>query len=110
MKVAYPIKYHEDAEPPEHRIGSVPRWKDVTDNLQTLIDKGGVMTIHVPRQGMSKEAKSLRAAISRAKKKQGLKHRFSVQLADQGIKVWARPPRGPDERVPFEPKNKESDQ
>lgn len=97
MKVAYPIEYSRNATPPPRRVGSVPRWKDVTDRLQSLVESGGVITIRVPRQGVKKEINSLRNAILRARKRQGLTERFSVQIADEGIKVWHRNDLDPEE-------------
>jgi hypothetical protein len=88
VKVAYPIEYQKNATPPPRRIGMIPRWKDVTDRLPALVEKGGVIVIRVPRQGIKKEINSLRNAILRARQKQGIEERFSVQIADEGIKVW----------------------
>ena len=88
MKVRYPIRYQEGVEPPTRRVGSVPRWKDVTDQLEELAESGGVLTISVPLTKVPKEIKSLRNAIYRARKQRGIEHRYSVQIADEGIKVW----------------------
>lgn len=105
MKVAYPIEYRENADPPPRRLGMIPRWKDVTDKLEDLMENGGVITIHVPRKGVKKEIKSLRNAILRARKKQGLlDHSFSVHIGENGgIKVWYRGlvERDEDENEPF---------
>lgn len=88
MKVRYPIKYQKDLEPPPRRVGSVPRWKDVTDVLETLAAEGGVLSIKVPDGYIKQEIKSLRNAILRARKARGIRARFSVQIADEGINIW----------------------
>lgn len=90
MKVKYPIRYQKDVEPPPRRVGSVPRWKDVTDRLEALAEEGGVLFIRIPDGFIKREIKSLRNAVYRAKRARGIKASFSVQIADDGINVWHR--------------------
>lgn len=92
MRVEYEIEYRRDAKPPKRRLGKIPRWKEVTDRLEELVEEGGVMVVHTPRSATTKESHSLRNAIHRVKKKRGITARFSVQASEEGLFVWARRP------------------
>lgn len=90
MKVKYPIRYHKDVDPPPRRVGLIPRWKAVTDELENLVREGGVIFIQVPEEHIKREIKSLRNAVYREKSRRGIKGSFSIQIADNGINVWSR--------------------
>ena len=99
VKVRYPIRYSENTPPPPRRFGHIPRWKDVTDRLEELRDRGGVLNIAVPPAKVKDEIKSLRNAIFRARKKRGIRSYYSCAVTDDGITVWCRvvDPPEPDE-------------
>lgn len=103
MKVDYPIKYEETAEPPPRRSGTIARWSEVCDKLDDLCLRGGVIRISCPRDKVQEEIHSVRRAVYRHRLKYAphlSAYVIHIQLKEEGdgIMIWASPKKE-DKRV-----------